>query len=109
MVYTIEKILRKYGTSMILVRREEALPFKGFLQHSGSKSWQNMQPQYCALGKIPTGQYVLLAPMKPEIAEGDTLICGDLKVAVQRIETVMSADKPLYRWGLCERKGGDEL
>lgn len=107
MVYTIEKILRKYGTAMILIHDDKALSFKGFLQHSDSKSWQNMQPQYCALGKIPTGQYVLLAPMKPEIREDDTLLCGNLKVAVRRMETVMEGDRTLYRWGLCERTGGD--
>lgn len=108
MVYTIEKMMRKYGSPMVLVRDDKALPFKGFLQHSGSKSWQNMRVQYCPAGRIPAGQYVLLAPVVPEVAEGDTLICGDLQVTVQRVETVMAGEKLLYRWGLCVRKGGGE-
>lgn len=108
MFYTMERILRKYGSAMTLIRGGKAMPFRGFLQHSGSKSWQNMRAGYCPAGRIPSGQYVLLAPMLPEVAEGDTLICGDRKVVVQNIETVMAGDTPLYRWGLCVRKGGEE-
>lgn len=108
MVYTIEKIMRKYGSPLILVRGEKSLPFKGFLQHSGSKSWQNMRAQYCPMGRIPAGQYVLLVPVVPEITEDDVLVCGELQVVVRNMETVMAGDKPLYRWGLCVRKGGDE-
>ena len=108
MGYTIDKVMRKYGSSMVVLQGEKAMPFRGFLQHSGSKSWQNMEAEHCPLGQIPTGQYVLMAPMVPDIAEGDTLICGELKVVVRRVETVMLGDKPQYRWGLCVRKGGED-
>ncbi len=108
MVYAMEAVLRRYGSSLVLRREGEDIPFRGFLQHSRSKSWQNMEHQAGPMGKIPRGQYVLILPMEPEIAEGDTVVQDALAVQVRRIETVMLGDKSMYRWGLCIKKGGEQ-
>lgn len=105
MVYTMERILRRFGSTLILQRGDSRKSFRGFLQHSDSKSWQNMEAQFGPLGEIPRGQYVLLAPLEPGIRAGDTLIGEEKNVTVRRIETVMYKDRPLYRWGLCVGKG----
>lgn len=108
MVYAIEKVLRRYGSSLILRRSDKTVCFHGFLQHSGSKSWQNMERSFGPLGEIPRGQYVLLAPLDPELKEGDTLVQGTLETAICRLETVTVGDKAVYRWGLCTKKGGED-
>ena len=105
MVVTMDKIFRRYGSQIMRKNGDTETVFRGFLQHSGSKSWQNMQRMYGPLGEIPRGQYVLIAPAGQEMAAGDTLILGSLQVVIRRIETVMAADQPLYQWGLCVKKG----
>ncbi len=108
MVDAIEKVLRRYGSSMTLVHSGMQIPFSGFLQHFRSKSWQNMQREFGPLGQIPRGQYVLIAPMEPEIDEGDTITQGRFQVVVRRIETVTVGDRAAYRWGLCVKKDGGQ-
>lgn len=108
MVFAIEKAIRRYGSLLILQRGEEQIAFRGFLQHSNSKSWQNMERSFSPLGEIPTGQYVLLAPTKPVMAEGDVLAQGALKTVICRLETVMVGDQAAYQWGLCVKKGGED-
>lgn len=109
MVSTIEKVLRRYGTSLILCRGDSEEIFRGFLQHSDSRSRQNMLKEFCPLGEIPRGQYILLAPLELELKTDDTLIQGTNKVTICRIETVMYGDRPAYRWGLCKEKGDEDL
>ena len=109
MVLTIEKVLRRYGSLLTLYHGGKTITFRGFLQHSGSRSWYNMEPRYSPLGKIPRGKYILLAPVHTEILVGDTLDDGSAKVTVRRIETVKLGDESVYLWGLCEEKGGEEL
>ena len=109
MVLTIEKVLRRYGSLLTLRHGDKTITFRGFLQHSGSKSWYNMEPRYSPLGKIPRGKYILLAPVQTPVSVGDTLDDGCARVTVRRIETVKMGDEPIYLWGLCEEKGGEGL
>ena len=104
---SIQKILEKYGNRITLRKSGEATAFRGFLQHSGSKSRQNMKREFSLLGEVPGGQYILLAPTVPELAAGDVLEQGKLKVEIRKIETVMAMNQPLYQWGLCEKWGGE--
>ncbi len=68
-----------------------------------------MERKYSPLGQIPDGQVVLLAPAKPEIQEGDILSQGTLTIVVNKVETIMVKDEPLYQWGLCRKKGGADI
>ena len=104
---SIQKILEKYGNRITLRKDGEVIVFRGFLQHSMSKSRQNMKREFGLLGEIPGGQYVLLAPLEPNLTVGDVLEQGSLRVEIRRVETVMAMDKPLYQWGLCEKRGGE--
>ena len=108
MVVTMDKIFRLYGSRMLLKTRTSEQEFWGFLQHSGSKSWENMEYRYGPLGEIPRGKHILLAPAESAVKKGDTVVSGALQVVVRRIETVMAGDRVLYLWGLCVEKGRED-
>lgn len=108
MVVTMDKIFRRYGSRILLRRGGSETEFRGFLQHSGSKSWENMEYRYGPLGEIPRGKHILLAPAELAVNKGDTLVLGALQVVVRRIETVMAGDQKLYLWGLCVEKGSED-
>ena len=108
MVYSIEKVLNRYGSDLVLRRGNEETAFRGFLQHSGSRSWQSVEKAYSPLGRIPRGQYILIAPLSVELKETDMVICDSLAVTIGKVETVLVGDRAVYQWGLCVEKGGDD-
>lgn len=108
MVYAIEKVLLRYGAKLTLLRGEEQIPFRGFLQHYTSKSKQNSQHIYGALGEIPQGRYVIMAPLEPELKEGDILLQEGKKYEIRRIETIMCGPQQAYCWGLCTLRGDED-
>ena len=108
MVYTIDKILKKYGTGMKIMHGQQEESFRGFLQPSRSKSLQNLQTDFSPLGQIPDGMYVLLASACVEAECGDTVILEDKSYELRRVEKIMYGDKVLYIWALCREKGGED-
>lgn len=108
MVYTIDKILKKYGTGMKIKRGQQEESFRGFLQPSRSKSIQNLQKDFSPLGQIPNGMYVLLAPTCVDAKCGDTVLSGERSYELRRVERIMHGDKALYIWALCKEKGGED-
>ena len=109
MVVTMDKVFRLYGSPIVLKSGGSEIEFRGFLHHSGSKSWENMEYRYGPLGEIPRGKHILLAPAETPVQKGDTLTSGTLQVVVRRIETVMAGDKVLYLWGLCVERGYENI
>ena len=108
MVYTIDRILKKYGTGLLLRHGQQEESFRGFLQPSHSKNWQNMEKKFSPLGQIPAGQHVLLAPPNINAERGDIVVLGEKCYVLRRLEKVMYGDKLLYIWGLCGEKGGED-
>ncbi len=106
MIYAMDEVLRRYGSTLVLHREGRNLPFRGFLQSFRSKSLQNARRVIGPLGQIPKGQYVLLAPLEPMLQEGDRITLGQLETEICRLDTVMLGDRAVYRWGLCEKRGG---
>lgn len=104
----LQKIFQAWGSELIWKRTDQHTAFRGFLQHSASKSWQNMRKEYAPLGEIPGGQYTLIAPPEIGIAVGDTIQQGEICYEVRRAETVMYGNEALYIWGLCAEKGGED-
>ena len=109
MVFTIDKILKRYGTGLVLKHGQQEESFRGFLQPSRSKSLQNLEMDFSELGQIPEGMYVLLAPAHMEAECGDAVVLGDKSYELRRGEKVMYGDKPLYIWALCREKGGEDF
>lgn len=101
----IENILKCYGVSMLLPRTDAQV--RGFLQPaiSGSKKAQR---EISPLGQIPEGQYTYIGPAEPEILVGDQLEFGGKVYLFRRVETMQDAQGPVYCWGLCVEKGGED-
>lgn len=108
MVFTIDKILKQYGTGLWLKHGQREESFRGFLQPARSKSLHNLRKEFSPLGQQPDGMYVLLAPAQLEAECGDAVILGDKSYELRRVETVMCGDRILYIWGLCREKGGED-
>jgi len=100
--------MARWGSAMILRRRGEELPLRGFLQETGSRNWQNMEKVFTPLGEIPRGQYLYLGPVEPTVEVGDVLLTGGRIFEVRRAELIRYGDTPVYRWGLCVEKGGSD-
>ena len=101
----IDKILNCYGLSMLLPRINGEV--KGFLQPvtSGSKKTQR---DICPLGQVPEGQYTYIGPAEPEIEVGDELEFGGKVYLFRKVETMNDPQGPVYCWGLCIEKGGED-
>ena len=108
MQHKIRKILDTYGVEMVLKDEIISMTFHGFFQPVRSKSWQYMEGNYSPLGEIPRGQYVYLGPVSPEAKAGDTLTVGQSTYWLRRTELIRDKDGPVYCWGLCVEKGGED-
>lgn len=105
----VERILRQYGNTITLRRTGEDCTFRGFLNHTGSHSWQNMQKKYSPLGELPGGQYVLLAPLEPVLKRGDLLLVDGRRYRIRRLEKECLGSEALCQWGLCVEEGGEPV
>ena len=102
----IGKILATYGVR--ITRKEEEATYRGFFQPVRSKSWQYLDGDYSPLGEIPRGQYVYIGPLEPAAEAGDTLTVGDRDYWLRRTELVRDGNGPVYCWGMCVEKGGED-
>ena len=101
----IERVFEKYGTPITLRGFDGDTVIRGFLQHTGSLGWKNMQPVYSPLGEVPRGQYLLMLPLEPPLAKGDMLQKDGVWYVVRRAEKMWYGDEAIYRWCLCEEGG----
>ena len=105
----LERIMGRYGTRMGWTHGEESREIRAFFQPVTSRSWQKLKREMFPLGHIPTGMYVYIGPDAYPIAEGDFLTVGDAEYVLRRAEVICCCDGPMYRWGLCARKGREEV
>lgn len=104
----IGRILRKYGVPAVLEHGGKSVELRIFFQPSMSKSWDSMNPIVTPLGQLPGGQYLYIGPAEQEIDQGDGVSVGGKEYILRRVETYLDQDGPIYRWGLCVRKGGED-
>ena len=104
----VDKILRKYGVPLTLVRGTESWEVSAFFQPVRSKSWETSDSDYSPLGEIPRGRYVYIGPLEPEAAAGDTVILESKAYLIRRSEVIRDGNGPVYCWGLCLEKGGED-
>jgi len=102
---TVEGIMAKYGTDMIVVSGESRKTVRGFFRAVNSKSWQSMESEATLLGEISRGQYVYMGPVDAVVEEGDTLRLGERTYLFRRVEPYYYGSSPVYTWGLCVEKG----
>ena len=103
----VERLLARLGAELILKQAGHETRLRGLIQHSRSKSLQNMRKDFSPIGRVPGGQYVYIGPAQPAPAAGDELIFGDKVYILRRAERVWFRNTPIYSWGLCVEKGGE--
>ena len=104
----ISKILNTYGMALKLCRGEQEYEIRAFFQPVRSKSWSYLDGEYSPLGEIPRGQYVYIGPVDPVAEAGDSLTVGGKGYWLRRTELIYDADGPVYCWGMCVEKGGED-
>ena len=104
----VGKILQNYGIAMILQHGSEQISIRGFFQPVRSKSWQYLEGDYSPLGEVPRGQYVYIGPTEPMAQAGDTVVVAGKDYWIRRSEMILDADGPVYCWGMCVEKGGED-
>ena len=105
---TVEKIMAQYGTDMTLVRSGVQKTVRGFFRAVNSKSWQSMESEATLLGEISRGQYAYIGPVGVAVQEGDTVKLGEKTYLMRRSEIIRDGSGPVYCWGLCLEKGGED-
>ena len=81
---------------------------RAFFQPVRSKSWAYLDGEYSPLGEIPRGQYVYIGPVEPAAEAGDSLTVGNKGYWLRRTELIYDANGPVYCWGMCVEKGGED-
>ena len=104
----IGKILNTYGTAVTLHKGKKDHEIRAFFQPVRSKSWSYLEGEYSPLGEIPRGQYVYIGPVDPEAKAGNSLEVGSRSYQFRRTELIYDANGPVYCWGICVEKGGED-
>lgn len=104
----VDSLLRQHGTAMILCRSDGEFPVRGFFQPARSKSLQSVVSHNTPLGQMDRGQFIYIGPADVAVSQGDTLTVGDNSYILRRTEVYRYGDEPVYTWGLCMEKGGDD-
>ena len=105
MLQSVQKLLRKYGTDLVLSGTMGEKTVRGFFRAVNSKSWQSMESEATLLGEITRGQYAYIGPADGGAREGDTLQLGEKTYLLRRVEFYYYGNRPIYQWGLCVEKG----
>lgn len=104
----VSKILNAYGTAVTLTQDGTEYAVRAFFQPVRSKSWQYLEGNYSPLGEIPRGQYVYIGPVSPRAEAGDTVTVEGKDYWLRRSELIMDNNGPVYCWGMCVEKGGED-
>lgn len=104
----VSKILRSYGSQVILHKADGDHEAWAFLQPVRSKSWSYLEGDYSPLGEVPRGQYVYIGPAEPGAEEGETLTVAGKEYWVRRAEMILDQMGPVYCWAMCVEKGGED-
>lgn len=102
----VDKLLKQYGTRIVLYHNEEQIVVKGFLQTGGSLSQRSAKRKMSPLGEIPGNQYLYIGPAGTPAQPGDILLQNGRKYELRQLEEVMYRSVPVYHWGLCVEAGG---
>ncbi len=104
----ISKILNTYGTAVTLCHKGQNYAVRVLFQPVRSKSWKYLNGEYSPLGEISRGQYVYIGPVDPVAEAGDTVCVGSKAYLVRQTEQIYDANGPVYCWGMCVEKGGED-
>ena len=101
----VDKLIKEYGTELVLTCQGEEKTARGFFRAVSSHSWQSMESAATPLGELTRGQYTYIGPAEIAIAPGDTVTVGGQTYRFRRAEAYYYGNQILYHWGLCIEKG----
>ena len=104
----VEKLIRGLGTVVKIRHEGQIVNTVGIFMPTTSRSWQNMQNVFSELGETPRGQYNYIGTVEPAVEKGDLLDVGGRRYLMRRSEVIYDQNGPLYRWGLCVERGGED-
>lgn len=104
----MDRIFGRYGMDGTVHNADGIQRVKVFFESVNSKSWQNMQSRYHALGQLPRGQYICRFPKGTAVQAGDTLRVSGTAYLVCRVEDMTGLGGMGYRWALCTKKGSGD-
>ncbi len=102
------RLFRRYGIRLRLDDGRGSTQVDGVLFSVNSRSWQNMERAFVALGEIPRGQYICILPASATVEAGYTVTDLDRCYEIRRAEIVRAGSIPVYYWCLCVEKGGED-
>lgn len=97
-----------YGAELTLNDGTSDQTVSGVLFSVNSRSWQNMERAFIALGEIPRGQYICILPAALTVDAGYTVALDGKNYEIRRSELVRAGTTAVYYWCLCVEKGGDD-
>ena len=103
-----KRFFRRYGMVLQLHDGQQAQTVSGIFFSVNSRSWQNMERAFVALGEIPRGQYICILPAFLTVQAGYTVCVGDNTYEIRRAEPVWARNTTVYYWCLCVEKGGED-
>lgn len=104
----MDGVFARYGMDGVITTASGSRSIKVFFHSVNSRSWQNMERMFSALGEVPRGQYVGIFPAETAVATGDGLTVNGKNYTVSRVEPMCDRTGPVYQWSLCVEKGGGE-
>lgn len=108
MLQAMQKMMRHYGSDMVLIQETGRHSIRAFLQETRSRSQENARREISPLGEIRKGLHVYIGPVTPMAVTGDRIVFQQRVFEVRRAEPVMVGQEMAYCWGLCIEKGGED-
>lgn len=105
---TVEMILKKYGSDLVLQRKKGDVTLRCFFHPVKSTTWQSVEHHVSALGYTSRAEYICIVPADSDIVENDILKLGKRYYLAQRVEPYYYRGEIVYWWVLCVEKGGPD-
>lgn len=105
----VDKLMKQYGTDLVLTCNGEEMAARGFFRAVTSKSMQSIEAVATPLGELSQGQYTYIGPANIPVSQGDTVTVDGRSYRFRRVEPYYYGNQIIYFWGLCIEKGGNEV
>ena len=98
-----------YGRDMLLCRSGEAeVRVRGFFQPDTGRKDRLVNNQPGPLGLENRMRFVYYGPVEYPLDNGDVVMVDGKAYLVRSTQILASGDAPVYCWGLCVEKGGED-
>lgn len=104
----VEKLLRQYGMAVTICQEGADETVRGFFQPVTGKVEHLAAAHPGMLGTENTRRYVYIGPLEPRPAEQGILRIEGKEYRVRTVQEIWGANGPVYLWGMCVEKGGDD-